>query len=379
MADVTKMIEETTNAIDAFTKSQTARVDELDRRLSQTETVMARTRKGFSGDAGGVEHKALKSWLRTGKDLDTKTLSVTNDGQGVTVREDWRDQIFKLVREFSPMRQVANVLATQSNEIEVLVDRDEPASDWVAEVAPRDATAAAFLTRHKIAVHEHYALPSSTLQLLEDSDFDVEAWLQDKIGSRFGRQEAAAFMVGDGNGQPRGILDYDFVPDADHTWGADPATYEIGAVYTGVDGGLPADDSDAIDSLMDLVDSLKAPYLPGARFMMTRAMRNRIRKLKDAEARPLLQPSLAEGVPDRLLGYPIMLSEDMPALTADAPGVLFGNFSQAYSIVDRIGVAIVRDIYSQPGFVRWYVRRRVGGAMTNPEAVKVLVLGSEPE
>lgn len=378
MADILKMVEETNDAINAFTKNHSARVDELDRRLTMTETTMARTRKGFPGDAGGVEHKALKSWLRTGRDLDTKAISVTNDGQGVTVREDWSDQIFKLVREFSPMRQVANVIATQSNEVEVLVDRDEPASDWVAEAATRDPTAAAFLSRHKIAVHEHYALPSSTLQLLEDSAFDVEGWLQDKIGSRFGRQEAAAFMTGDGSGQPRGILDYDFVPDAAHSWGADPADYTIGAVYTGEDGGLPGDDSDAIDSLMDLVDSLKAPYLPGARFMMTRAMRNRIRKLKDAEARPLLQPSLAEGVPDRLLGYPIMLSEDMPALAADAPGVLFGNFAQAYTIVDRIGVAIIRDVYSQPGFVRWYVRRRVGGALTNPESIKVLVLGSDP-
>lgn len=75
----------------------------------------------------------------------------------------------------------------------------------------------------------------------------------------------------------------------------------------------------------------------------------------------------------------MFLAEDMPALAADVPGILFGNFAEAYTIVDRAGVTIVRDNITRPGFVRWYVRKRLGGALTNPEAVKALVLGSAPE
>lgn len=335
----------------------------------------SRRAAGGMGDDMGMESKAMAAFFRNG---ETKALSVTSDGQGVTVRADWTNRIFELVRESSPMRAVASIIGTSKNEIEVLVDREEPASDWIAETGVRAATAASFLTRHKIGVAEHYALPSVTLDMLEDSDFPVEGWLQAKVASRFARQEAAAFITGDGVGQPRGILDYDTVPDAAFVWGANPAAYQIGAIYTGVAGDLPAAPSGA-DPFADMVDALKAPYLPGASWMMTRAMRNKVRKLKDADGRFLYQASLDAAIPDRLMGYPVNLAEDMPALASGVVAALFGDFRQAYTIADRIGLAVIRDQLTQPGFVRWYVRRRVGGALTNPEAVKALVLGVVPE
>ena len=129
---------------------------------------------------------------------------------------------------------------------------------------------------------------------------------------------------------------------------------------------------------MDLVDSLKAPYLAGAGFMMTRAFRNLVRKIKDADGRYLFQQSLQVGVPDSLLGYPIYLAEDLEAPAADTVGCYFGNFGEAYTIVDRVGITVQRDAVTKPGWVRYFNRRRVGGALTNPEAVKALVLGTEP-
>lgn len=352
---------------------------DFDRRLNQLQAVMGRP--DFAGEAAvhekGDEAKSIDAWARSGE-FETKALSIVSDGQGVVVRGDWSDRIFKLVRETSPVRQAASVLRTSKTTLEVLVDRGEPNSAWVAETGTRAPTAASFLTRHPIETHEHYAYPAVTNHLLADADFDVEGWLQAKIGTRFGRQEAAAFINGDGVGKARGILDYDRVPDADFTWGADPDAYQIGTVYSGVDGAIPVS-SAGVDLLGDLVDSLKADYLPGAAFMMTRAMRNALRKLKDQEMRPFLQPSLSEALPDRLMGYPVFLAEDMPALGTDAVGMLFGNFAQAYTVVDRMGIQVIRDPYSQPGFVRYYVSKRVGGAVTNPEAVKALVLGSAPE
>lgn len=324
--------------------------------------------------SAGYGNPEFKSFLTRGaQPMESKELSVTNDGQGVTVRSQWTDNIFKEVQESSPVRSVANVMPTNSNEVEVLVDRDEPASEWIGELTDRDPTDPSFMTRHKIAVHEHYAYPSVTLQMIEDSQFNVESWLQNKLGTRFSRQEATAFVNGDGQGKPRGILNYSIVPNDTFEWPANPDNYELGATYSGSDGDLV----DA-DALFDLVDSLKAAYLPGASFMMTRAMRNKIRKLKDNENRYLLQPSLTAGTPDRLLGYPVNLAEDMPGLASDAVGVIFGNFSQGYTIVDRTGITVQRDSYTKPGWVKYYARRRVGGALTNPEALKVLVLGTQP-
>ena len=370
---VTKAVEEVADSLAEFKKKQ-------DERIEQLETAFAR--KSVGGDIGtteskkGPETKAMSEWLRGGP-TDRKALSVTDDGQGVTVRSDWLTQIFTLIRESSPMRSVANIIGTDSNEVEVLVDRGEATSAWTTETATRTETAIDFMSRHLIKNHEHYAYPSVTQQMLEDSRFPVEAWVQGKVGARFGRQEADSFIVGDGVGKPKGIINYGTVKEADFTWGADPSAYQIGAVYTGASGAFAASNPD--DALYDLVDSLKVDYLGNARFMMSRATRNLLRKLKDADGRSLLQMSLADGVPDRLLGYPITIAEDMPDPGADSISILFGNFREAYTVVDRLGVAVLRDPgYSKPGYVRYYVRKRVGGALTNPEAVKALVFGTEP-
>ncbi|ABI55998.1 phage major capsid protein [Alkalilimnicola ehrlichii] len=374
---VKEMVEGVARDFEGFKSRQDQALSDLGERVKRAETLAAR-KVGMTVDSGagmGPETKAVREWLRGG-DFDRKALSIEDDGQGVTVRSDWADQIFKRIRESSPVRQVANNLSTNSNELEVLVDRGEPDSAWVAEKGDRDPTAASFMSRHKIAVHEHYAYPSVTQQFLEDSRLDLEQWLQDKIGTRFGRQEAESFIKGDGNGKPRGILDYDTVPDGDFEWGADPADYTIGAIYTGESGDFPSNNPDNV--LYDVVDALKSDYLGNARFMMSRATMNKIRKLRDGDDRALLQMSLAEGRPNTLLGFPVVIAEDMPDPAADSESILFGDFGQAYTIVDRIGVSVLRDPYSLPGWVRWYVRKRIGGALTNPEAVKAVVFGAEP-
>lgn len=352
---------------------------QFDARVGKIEAALSRPNFGgdLSPEGKSEEAKAVDAWARSGT-LDTKAISIVTDGNGVVVRGDWSNRIFSLVRETSPMRQIANVMQTAQQSLEVLVDRGEPGSGWIGETGSRTATAESFLTRHPISTHEHYAYPAITNQLLADSTFDVEGWLQAKIGAKFGREEASSFMTGDGTGQARGILDYDFVPEADFVWGSNPAAYEIGAIYSGVDGGLPATPGGA-DPLADLVDALKADYLPGASFLMSRAMRNKVRKLKDQDGRFLYQASLDAAIPDRLMGYPVFLAEDMPTLGADVVGILFGDFRQAYTIVDRSGIQVIRDPFTQPGFVKYYVSKRVGGAVTNPEAVKALILGSEPE
>lgn len=366
-------------------KAASGRVDEIrtdfEKRLRNLEAKGKRPTFGVIDGNADWRNPDVEAFLRKNalpQGMETKDLSITTDGQGVVVRSDWSDRIFKLVRESSPLREIASVISTSSNSLSVLVDRQEPQSDWIDEEAARTETAASFLTRHDIPVGEHFALPTATQHLLEDAEIDVESWLQGKIVTRFARQESAAFFNGDGVNKPRGILTYDFVPDADFTWGATPATYQIGSIYSGVNGALPADDEAAIDLLGDLVDSLKAPYLPGAAFLTTRKMRNLIRKLKDTEGRNYFQPSLSEGLPDRLMGYPVFMAEDMPDLAADVVGILFGNFAEGYTIADRSGLSIVRDQITRPGFIRWYVRRRIGGAVTNPEAIKALILGVEP-
>lgn len=347
----------------------------LERRVAKIEA--AANRPAFGGDDTKATDPLLDGWLRKGDvaELEGKAMSISADGQDVVVRGDWSDRIFRLIRETSPIRQVANIMQTTSNSLDVLVDRGEPTSAWVAETGTRNETATSFMSRHAIAVHEHYSYPAVTSHLLDDSAFDVEAWLMSKVAARFTRQENAGFFSGSGSGEPTGLLTYGTVAEDSFTWGADPSAYSIGAIYTGQDGGLG---TDSIENIGDLVDSLKAEYLPGAVWMMPRKVRNMIRDLKDSQGRFYFQPSLSEGVPDRLMGYPVYLAEDMDAPAADTVGMFFGNFGEAYTLVDREGMQVIRDPYTSPGNVKFYVAKRVGGALTNPEAVKALVLGSEP-
>jgi len=377
LKDMAEQLNQANAGLKEFKETQVKRVEKLEQDLNDLYAQKGRPQ------GGDVESKAyqgdpqLKDFFSKGTiPMESKELSVANDGQNVTVRSQWSDRIFNLIRESSPVRQVANVMQTNSNELEVLIDRGEANSDWVGELDARTKTTVDYLTRQKIPVFEHYSNPEVTLQMLEDEQFDTETWLQMKIRNRFTRQESAAFIAGDGVGKPRGLLDYGTTPEADFTWGADPDLYSIGATYTGVDGGLAA--SDPADALMDLVDSLKAPYLAGAGWMMTRAFRNLVRKIKDADGRYLFQQSLQIGLPDSFLGYPIYLAEDLEAPAADTVGCYFGSFGEAYTIVDRVGITVQRDAITKPGWVKYYTRRRVGGALTNPEAVKALVLGTEP-
>jgi HK97 family phage major capsid protein len=355
------------------------RISGLESNFNLMDTELAKlqtkgTKHYFGGEFETKSDPEFSQFLTKGAmPSESKSLSVTTDGQGVSVRSDWTNETATLVYETSPVRQVAKIMNTDSNEVEILVNRGEPESVWIGELDARADTTTDFMTRHKIPVDEHYAYPSITLQMMEDSEFNVEDWLQGQVSMRFARQEASAFVNGDGIGKPKGLLNYGTVKEASFTWGAIPSAYQLGAQYTGVDGDITNP-----DVLFDLVDSVKAAYLPRSSWMMTRAFRNKIRKLKDTQDRYMLQSSIDASVPDRLLGYPVFLAEDMPTLAADVVGALFGNFGDGYTIADRTGYTVQRDAVTKPGWVKYYVRRRIGGALTNPEAIKALVLGTEP-
>lgn len=183
-------------------------------------------------------------------------------------------------------------------------------------------------------------------------------------------------MNGDGSGKPKGIRQYTFTDDASATWGTTPASYEIGKIKSGVNGDLAAA-PDGANRLSALLDSLKVPYRRNATWMMSREMQGKLRGLQDSSGQYQFQTDLASCDRNSLFGYPVVLAEDMPAAATGVAGALFGDFSQTYSIVDRSEISVIRDVYSQPGFVKWYMRKRTGGALTNPEAIKVFTLEAD--
>lgn len=275
-------------------------------------------------------------------------------------------RMVKKVYEQSTMRQLANVLTISTDALEGIVDNDEADAGWVSEMGTRTDTDTPQVGKYRIEAHEMYAQPKVTQKLIDDAATDVEAWLADKVADKFARVEGTAFWTGDGVGKPRGLAAYATAAtgDGSRAWG----TFEH--VITGANGDFH---STKADPLQDLLGAFKDQYLQNASFAMRREVRTKIRKLKEATSdRYLWEPSLQAGQPDRLLGYPVRIDQYIPALAKDSLSLAFGDFREAYTIVDRIGVRTLRDPYTAKPYVRFYSTKRTGGGAVNFEAVKFL-------
>ncbi len=315
--------------------------------------------------------KHFGSYLRKGSEafhkkmrldkLETKLLSVDRDpGGGYWVKPEMSSRIVTIVFETSPIRQFAAVESIGSDSLELIADENQVGFGWVAEQEARPETTTPDIAKRVIHAHEMYAEPRATQKLLDDAGFNVEGWLANKIGDRFSRAEATAFVAGTGVGQPRGFI----------TYPTGTSTGQIEQINSGAAGALTA------DGLMDLVYSLKSPYLRNSRFMMARLTIRDVRKLKDGEGRYLWEPILKVGQPASLLGYPLHQADDMPAVSAGLEAIAFGDFRAAYTIVDRMGIRTLRDPYTAKPNIKFYTTRRVGGDVVNFEAIKLQTISA---
>ena len=356
------------------------RLDELSdvkKRLEEVETKANRPGEALGDNAEGKAQKqhteAFESYLRR-KDtskfegLESKAMRVGSEVDGgFFVPATMSNEIVKSIFETSPIRQVANVITISTDRLEGIVDKDEAGSGWVGEEATRSETDTPQVAMYEIPVHEQYAEPRVTQKLLDDAAFNVEGWLGEKIADKFARTENTAFITGNGEKRPRGLLSYDKVANASWTtanWGS------IAYIATGAAGDWAA--SDPADKLYDVVYSVIPEYLAGAAWMMRRAQIGEIRKFQDGQGNYLWQPGLQAGQPNVLCGYPIVPAEDMPTKAANSYSVAFGNFRAAYQIVDRIGIRVLRDPYTTKGYVKFYSTKRVGGGVINFQAFKVM-------
>jgi HK97 family phage major capsid protein len=205
-----------------------------------------------------------------------------------------------------------------------------------------------------------------TQSLLDDSDFDIGAFVLEEISREFTVQEGTAFVTGDGIRKPRGFLNYPtFI-------GAQNAKFgQIEAIKSGNAGGLAAD-PDGGDAIIDVLHAMKAAHRKNATWLMNSKTQAVVAKLKDSQGRYIWTTAVAAGAPDMLLGRPVALDENMPDIAANAFPIALGDWQQGYIINDRLGARILRDPYSNKPFVMFYATKRVGGRVLNSEAIKLL-------
>lgn len=345
-------------------------LDSYKSRVDQLETAHARpgvaiTEEKANRSSQSEYGKAFRLYLRKGMDaglehLQTKTLSAGIDADGgFLITDTMSERIVRIVNESSPMRRLATVETISSDALDVIEDTQDMGASWVAETGVRADTTTPDIGKHVISVHEMFAQPKATQKLVDDASIDIEQWVAEKVGDRFARLESTAFISGTGTGQPQGILAY----PAGTAWG------QIQQVNSGTSAVVTG------DSLIRLFYALKDEYARRATFLMNRSVVQSVRLLKGTtNDQYLWQPGLAAGAPETLLGVPVVHAADMPVAAANSLSVAVGDFRSGYLIVDRAGVRILRDPFTDKPFIKFYTTKRVGGEVVNYEAIKLLRL-----
>ncbi|WP_312490957.1 phage major capsid protein [Sphingomonas sp.] len=309
---------------------------------------------------------AFDGYVRSGTTVELKAFTgTTGDSGGFAVPREIDAAIASVLKSISPIRSIANVVTVGSAGYRKLVTTGGTPSGWASETAARSETATPSFVELAPPMGELYANPSASQAMLDDAAFDVEGWLAAEIATEFARAEGQAFVAGSGVNRPKGFL-------TNPVSAARDGVRPFGTLQYLASGAAGAFGANADERLVDLVQSLRAPYRQGACFVMNAATSARIRKMKSADGQFLWAPGLVAGQPATLLGYPVVEAEDMPDIAADAPAIAFGNFQAGYLITERAETAILRDPYSNKPFVTFYATRRVGGCVSDSEAIKLM-------
>ena len=336
--------------------------------------------KPFPGELSADAYAQYKSGffkLMSGVTMDglepdeRKAMSAGSDPDGgYLLPNSTMGRVVTKLYEQSIMRQIADVQTITTDKIEGVVDDDEADAGWVSELGTRSDSGTPQVRKYEIQAHEMYAMPKVSQKLIDDAAVDVEGWLAGKVADKFARVEGTAFWQGTGVGQPRGLCSYTTAATADGTraWG------QFEHINTGANGAFH---TTQFDPIHDLMGAIKDHFLPNAQFVMRREVRTAARKLKESTTnRYLWEPGMQVGAPERLNGYPVRVDQYMPSLGTASLSLAFGDFRQAYTIVDRMGIRTLRDPYTAKPYVVFYSTKRTGGGAMNFEAIKFLRFSS---
>ena len=371
-ADLNDAVMGFVSELKTFRQDVTNRLQAQENRMTMFDRKTAlrgRSPLAAAAEADAPHQKAFNAYVRSGDEdglrgltLEEKAISVA-DG-GFLMPNQVAETVQNALRSSGSLRALANVVQVEASSYDVLVETGDTGTAWANDIAATAESANAGLTRVSVPLNELSAMPKASQRLLDDAAFDVEAWLSERIAERFGRAEATAFMTGNGTDKPKGVL----TQATTALYTEDPL--KIGTTATTTPGDFDA--ADPMGKLVEVIYALGAAYRANACFVMNSKVAGRLRRQKDADGRFLWQDSVAAGEPSRLLGYPVMIAEDMPDPAGGGVALLFGDFRAGYTVVERPELRILRDPFSAKPHVLFYATKRVGGAVTDARAIKRL-------
>lgn len=368
-AEHTKQLDELKSGIQS--SDTTAKVEkvaaDVERLQKEVEDAHVKLSAG-NVSVGGKDTEytqAFQAHMRKGE-VQASLNKGTNADGGYLAPVEWDRTITDKLVKISPMRELATVQTISTAGYTKLFNLGGTTSGWVGETAARPQTNTATFAPLTYTTGEIYANPTATQQILDDAAINLEQWLAGEVQTEFALQEGKAFWGGDGVNKPTGILTY-------VTGGTNAAKHPFGAIAQ-VNSGAAA--AITADSIISLIYSLPSEFRANARFVMNNATQAAVRKLKDGQGNYLWQPSFVAGQPATLAGYPITEVADMPDVAANANAILFGDFKRGYIVIDRTGVRVMRDPYTNKPYVHFYTTKRVGGGLLNPEPLRALKIAA---
>ena len=311
---------------------------------------VSKTGRGGNGYAKNFWN-AMRSKSVSHEVLNALQVGTDSEG-GYLVPDEYERTLIEALEDQNIFRQLAHVIHTSSGDRKIPVVASKGTASWIDEEAQYPESDDAF-GQVSIGAYKLATMIKISEELLNDSVFDMPAYIAKEFARRIGAAEEEAFFTGNGTGKPLGIL---------------AAT---GGAETGVTAA--AADKITMDEVIDLFYSLRAPYRRNAVFIMNDATVKALRKLKDGQGQYLWQPSITAGTPDTILNRPVHTSGFMPTLATGNKTILFGDLGY-YWVADREGRSFKRlnELYAPTGQVGFLASQRVDGKLILPEAVKVL-------
>jgi len=371
---------------DALNKleEQKSELEKLQTKLSRPGNFDSKKRIDDESNEQAEYRAAFMSWVRNPSDPERRTAlqqrskmladveqraaqTVTSTGSagGFALPEIIERQIARLSVDISPIRQLATVRTVGSSDYKELFDINGAAFEWVGEAGTRSQSNTPDLAEVAPTMGTASARPRASEESLDDLFFDVENWLITSAAEAMAQGEGAAFVSGNGTNRPTGFLQG---PTPVVTADATRAFGTLQFTPSGQAAALPT----SADTFYDMVYALRARYRSNATWVTSKLVLAALRKYKDTTNQYLWQAGIFAGQPSTFMGFPVVEAEDMPAVAANAFSVAFGDFREGYLIADRVGMRITRDEITLPGFVQFYIRKRVGGRIRNSQAIKLL-------
>lgn len=372
----TRQLEEIKKGVaDVVTAEQLEKINaaltELQTAVDDQAKIQAAAKLGNGGVIGDIQADpeytaAFKAHMRKGDkapaDIEAAMSRGTDADGGYLAPIEWDRTIGEKLKQISPMRAESRIITISVAGFKKYFGDRNVGSGWVGETASRPATTTPQIGVLDFTPGELYANPAITQQLLDDAAVDLEKWLGSEVDTEFARQEGIGFTSGDGVNKPYGVLTY--VEGA-----ANAARHPYGAIKvknSGAAAGLTG------DGILDLMYDLPSQYAANAKFHMNRLSMGAARKLKDGQGNYLWQPSYASGQPQTLAGAPIVEHPDFPLVAAGNIAALYGDMEATYLVVDRVGIRVLRDPFTNKPFVHFYTTKRVGGGVHDPQPMRAL-------